>query len=122
MTDLSKKEPIFQVWNYYGVIITALASVGITLFVSTAWRNVFTEKGGFFGRLGLPFLGKTISFLSATNSTRGCYDFVRLRRQSSLILLQVYDRNGFFSTENPSCSYASLVMVLFSLQWHQTLA
>ncbi|KAG2696201.1 hypothetical protein I3760_07G047700 [Carya illinoinensis] len=66
MLDLSKKELIFQVWNYY---------------VSKAWRKVFTEKGGIPGRLGLPFLRETISFLSATNSTRGCYDFVRLRRQ-----------------------------------------
>ncbi|KAG6702726.1 hypothetical protein I3842_07G050200, partial [Carya illinoinensis] len=48
---------------------------------SKAWRKVFTEKGGIPGRLGLPFLRETISFLSATNSTRGCYDFVRLRRQ-----------------------------------------
>ncbi|KAH6810186.1 hypothetical protein C2S51_023948 [Perilla frutescens var. frutescens] len=33
------------------------------------------------GKLGLiPFLGETISFLAATNSTKGCYDFVRQRR------------------------------------------
>lgn len=92
MLDLSKKELIFRVWNSYGVIIAALVSVGIILFVSKVWRKVFTEKGGIPGRLGLPFLGETISFLSATNSTRGCYDFVRLRRQRSVILLRVYDR------------------------------
>ncbi|KAK4394331.1 Taxoid 7-beta-hydroxylase [Sesamum angolense] len=32
------------------------------------------------GKLGLPFLGETFAFLAAVNSTRGCYDFVRLRR------------------------------------------
>lgn len=33
------------------------------------------------GKLGfIPFLGETFSFLAATNSTKGCYDFVRQRR------------------------------------------
>ncbi|KAG6647019.1 hypothetical protein CIPAW_07G049400 [Carya illinoinensis] len=82
MLNLSKEELLLQAWNYYDIIIVAVFSIGITLFVSKSLgRVVITEKGGIPGRLGLPFLGETFSFLSATNSTRGCYDFVRLRRQ-----------------------------------------
>ncbi|KAG2696200.1 hypothetical protein I3760_07G047600 [Carya illinoinensis] len=82
MLNLSKEELLLQAWNYHDIIIVAVFSIGITLFVSKSLgRVVITEKGGIPGRLGLPFLGETFSFLSATNSTRGCYDFVRLRRQ-----------------------------------------
>lgn len=93
MLNLSKEELLFQAWNYYDIIVVAVFSIGITCFVSKALRRVIThEKGGIPGRLGLPFLGETFSFLSATNSTRGCYDFVRLRRQWSVILFHVYQQ------------------------------
>ncbi|XP_044469996.1 abscisic acid 8'-hydroxylase 1-like isoform X2 [Mangifera indica] len=46
-----------------------------------AWRRATrTEKSYIPGRLGFPFIGETFPFFSATNSTKGCYDFVRLRR------------------------------------------
>ncbi|XP_062143536.1 abscisic acid 8'-hydroxylase 1-like [Alnus glutinosa] len=86
MFHLSKEELLFLVLNCYDIISVAVLCVGAIFFVSKAWswrRFVSTEKKGHeipAGRLGLPFLGETFSFLSATNSTRGCYDFVRLRR------------------------------------------
>ncbi|XWS33795.1 hypothetical protein CRYUN_Cryun22dG0113400 [Craigia yunnanensis] len=71
---------VFLAQNHYDIIIVAVLSIGITIFLSKAWRGTASDKAGIPGRLGLPFLGETLSFLSATNSTRGCYDFVRLRR------------------------------------------
>jgi hypothetical protein len=88
MFDLSKEELLFLVWNYSDIITVAVVSIGVTFFVSKAWNWRREKKGDdqIPGRLGLPFLGETISFLSANNSTRGCYDFVRLRRLWSVIL------------------------------------
>ncbi|XP_059437427.1 abscisic acid 8'-hydroxylase 2-like [Corylus avellana] len=81
MFDLSKEELLFLVWNYSDIITTvAVVSIGVTFFVSKAWSWRREKLDQIPGRLGLPFLGETISFLLATNSTRGCYDFVRLRR------------------------------------------
>lgn len=59
-----------------------IASVGLLVLFSIALgrANRGQKKPGIPGRLGLPFLGETFSFLSATNSTKGCYEFVRLRR------------------------------------------
>ena len=71
---------VFRAQNHYDIIIVAVLSIGITIFLSKAWRGTASDKAGIPGRLGLPFLGETLSFLSANNSTRGCYDFVRLRR------------------------------------------
>ncbi|XVF59672.1 hypothetical protein PTKIN_Ptkin07bG0294500 [Pterospermum kingtungense] len=66
--------------SHYDILIVAVICIGITIFASKAWRWTSTDKASIPGRLGLPFLGETFSFLSASNSTRGCYDFVRLRR------------------------------------------
>lgn len=72
---------VFIAKNHYDILIVAVLSIGITFFLSKAWRrNSSTDNADIPGRLGLPLLGETFSFLSATNSTRGCYDFVRLRR------------------------------------------
>ncbi|KAM5572786.1 cytochrome P450 716B1 [Rosa sericea] len=81
LSAISALEFLFLVKKYYDVLIVALLfSIGVAFFVSKlAWRKV-TSRGHIPGRLGLPFIGETISFLSAMNSTRGCYDFVRLRR------------------------------------------
>jgi cytochrome P450 len=73
---------VLQVQEYYDIIIVAVACVGVTFLVwKFGWTKIAISGGGLIpGRLGLPFFGETFSFLSATNSTKGCYDFVRLRR------------------------------------------
>ncbi|PON87717.1 Cytochrome P [Trema orientale] len=67
---------------YYGTIIMVVVfSIGATFFFSKAWtRTSSTEKSQIPGQLGLPFIGETFSFLAANNSTKGNYEFVRLRR------------------------------------------
>ncbi|XP_073286728.1 3beta,22alpha-dihydroxysteroid 3-dehydrogenase [Primulina huaijiensis] len=56
--------------------------IGISIAVlALTWLSTSTRrKGEIPGKLGIPFLGQTFAFLAATNSTKGCYDFVRLRR------------------------------------------
>ncbi|GMN29365.1 hypothetical protein TIFTF001_002395 [Ficus carica] len=82
ITYLSKEELLLHLqYYYYDIFIAAVFIFVATYFLSKAWRRISsTERAHIPGRLGLPFLGETISFLSATNSTKGCYDFVRLRR------------------------------------------
>lgn len=74
-------ELLFLVKKYDVLIIALLFSIGVAFLVSKiAQRKAKSSRGHIPGRLGLPFIGETISFLSATNSTKGCYDFIRLRR------------------------------------------
>ncbi|XP_024183516.1 cytochrome P450 716B1 [Rosa chinensis] len=82
LSAISKEEFLFLVKKYYDILTVALLfSIGVAFFVSKlAWRKVTGSRGHIPGRLGLPFIGETISFMSATNSTRGCYDFIRFRR------------------------------------------
>lgn len=80
MLNLSKEALLILVDNNYDIIWVALFSIAITFSVSKAWRKITRDGEDIPGRLGLPFIGETFSFLSATNSTKGCYDFVRLRR------------------------------------------
>ncbi|KAL4644357.1 hypothetical protein ACB092_02G159300 [Castanea dentata] len=80
MFNLSKKMLLSLAPNHYDINFVAVFSVVFIFLVSKAWRRVTSGKNDIPGRLGLPYLGETISFLSATNSTKGCYDFVRLRR------------------------------------------
>lgn len=76
-----REEVLLVVQNCYHIILVALFTIGVTYFASKAWKRATTNnRDEIPGRLGLPFVGETFSFLSATNSTRGCYDFVRLRR------------------------------------------
>ncbi|KOM32273.1 hypothetical protein LR48_Vigan01g182900 [Vigna angularis] len=78
---LMREEVLLVVQNCYHIILVALFTIGVTYFASRAWKRATTNhREEIPGRLGLPFLGETLAFLSATNSTRGCYDFVRLRR------------------------------------------
>ncbi|KAJ8764262.1 hypothetical protein K2173_006002 [Erythroxylum novogranatense] len=82
MLKLPEKDLVFLVKENYDLIAVAFFSVAITYVLSKTWRRASgVDHGeGIPGSLGLPFVGETFSFLSATNSTRGCYDFVRLRR------------------------------------------
>ncbi|KAA8531990.1 hypothetical protein F0562_006868 [Nyssa sinensis] len=81
MLILSKEELLFLVQDYYGMILAAVFCVGVTFLLSKAFKRVSTgDPGDIPGRLGFPLLGETFSFLSAANSAKGCYDFVRLRR------------------------------------------
>lgn len=81
MLNLSKENLYIIEFRYLDMITVAMLSIGVTILLSKAWTKIKTRKGGIPGRLGLPLLGETFAFLSATNSTTGCYEFVRLRRQ-----------------------------------------
>lgn len=66
---------------YFNPTVAALLSIAILVLVSKVWWRLRSKNDGEIpGHLGLPFVGETFSFLSANNSTRGCYHFVRLRR------------------------------------------
>lgn len=54
-----------------------MLALGVTVLLSKETKR---GKSGIPGSLGIPFLGETLSFLSANNSNKGCYEFVRLRR------------------------------------------
>lgn len=82
----SKEDVLILVQKHYETFILAVLSIGVTFLVcKLGWKTVAIR-----GRLGLPFIGETFSFLSATNSTKGCYEFVRLRRQWLVFLLHKY--------------------------------
>ncbi|KAF8012639.1 hypothetical protein BT93_I0716 [Corymbia citriodora subsp. variegata] len=76
----SKEELIFFVSSYYDVLFAVLVSVGFMFYFSAKAKRISGEKDQIPGRLGIPFVGETFSLLSATSSTKGCYEFVRLRR------------------------------------------
>ena len=80
MLNLSREELVFLVQNYYDIIVVALLAIGVAYFASKAWERAISKREDIPGQLGLPFVGETFSFLSANKSTRGCYDFVRVRR------------------------------------------
>ncbi|XP_031117516.1 abscisic acid 8'-hydroxylase 1-like [Ipomoea triloba] len=64
---------------YYDVFLGFLVAIGIAVYLLSG-RQTARSKSHIPGKLGIPFLGETFSLLSATNSTKGCYDFVRTRR------------------------------------------
>ncbi|CAK9141289.1 unnamed protein product [Ilex paraguariensis] len=80
MLNLPKEELLFFVRNHYDIILAAVLSIGVTFFLSKLLRRGSDRTDGIPGRLGLPVVGETFSFLAANNSTKGCYDFVKLRR------------------------------------------
>lgn len=62
------------------IMLSLFIGISLAVLVLT-WLSTSTRrKGEIPGKLGIPFLGQTLAFLAATNSTKGCYDFVRLRR------------------------------------------
>lgn len=78
---LWKEELVFFAQNYFDTAVAAVLSIAILVLTSkVCWRLRSKNVGGIPGHLGLPFVGETFSFLSANNSTKGCYHFVRLRR------------------------------------------
>ena len=78
---LCKEGLVFIAQMYFNPTVAALLSIAVLVLVSKVWWRVRSKNdGGIPGYLGLPFVGETFSFLSANNSTRGCYHFVRLRR------------------------------------------
>ncbi|KAI3717119.1 hypothetical protein L1987_68499 [Smallanthus sonchifolius] len=78
MMILQREELYLLVKNNYDIIFAVLLSGLVTSFLT---KKLKKSSDVIPGRLGLPLVGETFSFLSATNSTKGCYDFVRLRRQ-----------------------------------------
>ncbi|KAK9076644.1 hypothetical protein SSX86_004978 [Deinandra increscens subsp. villosa] len=80
MMIFQREQLYLLVKNNYEIIFCALLAGLITSFLTKKLKKSSTDA--IPGRLGLPFVGETFSFLSATYSTKGCYDFVQLRRQS----------------------------------------
>ncbi|KAF5765121.1 putative cytochrome P450 [Helianthus annuus] len=78
MMILQREEVYLHVKNNYDIILAILLSGLVTSFLTKKLRK---SSDAIPGRLGLPLVGETLSFLSATNSAKGCYDFVRFRRQ-----------------------------------------
>ncbi|CAN0861634.1 Cytochrome P450 716B2 [Linum grandiflorum] len=64
------------------LIIASFLSIAAVFLLSRVWTILSAGKTTIHipGRLGLPFIGETLAFLSATNSFKGCYEFVNLRR------------------------------------------
>ncbi|XP_068308722.1 cytochrome P450 716A1-like [Pyrus communis] len=81
MLNPSREELLLFVKNYSDILIAALLSIVTVLLVPKIARGrVTSSKGSIPGGLGLPIFGETLSFLSTSNSAKGCYDFVRRRR------------------------------------------
>ncbi|KVI02834.1 cytochrome P450 [Cynara cardunculus var. scolymus] len=76
MMILKMEELFFFVKNNHDIILAVLLSGLITRLLTTKLRK---SSDAIPGRLGLPLVGETFSFLSATNSDKGCYDFVRAK-------------------------------------------
>ncbi|XP_029117801.2 abscisic acid 8'-hydroxylase 3-like [Elaeis guineensis] len=81
MWKVVAEECFLQNANYWNTALVTTFSVVLSLMVYKAWRISTSKKGEVPGKLRLPYLGETLAFLSATNSTKGCYEFVRKRRQ-----------------------------------------
>lgn len=111
MIDISFKEDVQILMmkdQYSSIIVPSL--IGVVAVVLLRWlltRRFESRKTEIPGKLGLPLLGETFSFLAAANSTRGCYDFVRQRRLryaffSYLCLLHGHDITVKLNISNKS--------------------
>ncbi|OIT39469.1 PREDICTED: abscisic acid 8'-hydroxylase 1-like [Nicotiana attenuata] len=79
MLTLSMEDILLLVRNYYDILLASILVISIILYkVSGRTKDA---KSCIPGSLGIPFVGETFALLSATNSVKGCYDFVRLRRE-----------------------------------------
>ncbi|XP_070051332.1 abscisic acid 8'-hydroxylase 3-like isoform X2 [Nicotiana tomentosiformis] len=81
MLTLSMKDILLLVRNYYDILLASILVISITLYLSKVSGKPKDAKSCIPGSLGIPFVGETFALLSATNSVKGCYDFVRLRRE-----------------------------------------
>ncbi|CAH1434766.1 unnamed protein product [Lactuca virosa] len=63
--------------NNYDIVLAVLLSCVVLSFLTNKKRKSVDTIPG---RLGLPLIGETLSLLSAANSSKGCYEFVRIRR------------------------------------------
>ncbi|XP_055961508.1 abscisic acid 8'-hydroxylase 3-like [Mercurialis annua] len=78
--DIMEELDLLVFWKNYDTIVIGLTLlIAINYAIWKAWRSD-KKSGGVMGRVGFPVVGETFSFLSATNSSKGCYEFVRLRR------------------------------------------
>lgn len=79
---LPMEDILLLVTKYYDILLVSILVISITVFyLSKVSRRAKDAKSCIPGSLGLPFVGETFALLSATNSVKGCYDFVRLRRE-----------------------------------------
>ncbi|CAN4080114.1 unnamed protein product [Withania somnifera] len=74
------EDTLLLVSKYY-ILLASILVISITaLYLPKVSRRAKDSKGCIPGSLGIPFVGETFALLSATNSVKGCYEFVRLRR------------------------------------------
>ncbi|MCD7457762.1 hypothetical protein HAX54_036065 [Datura stramonium] len=82
MLTLSMEDILLLVSKYYDILLASILVISITaLYLSKVSSKAKDSKSCIPGNLGIPFVGETFALLSATNSVKGCYDFVRLRRE-----------------------------------------
>lgn len=82
MVTLSMEDTLLLVSKYYDILLVSILVTSVTvLYLSKVSRRAKDAKSCIPGSLGIPFIGETFALLSATNSVKGCYEFVRLRRQ-----------------------------------------
>lgn len=76
---MSMEDILLLLSKYYDILLVSILVISITaLYLSKGAKNA---KNCIPGSLGIPFVGETFALLSATNSVKGCYEFVRLRRE-----------------------------------------
>ncbi|KAI3665439.1 hypothetical protein L6452_44066 [Arctium lappa] len=76
MMILQREELYLLINNNYAIILALLSG----LLTGFAIKKLTRPSDAIPGSLGFPLVGETFSLLSAANSSKGCYDFVRLRR------------------------------------------
>ncbi|XP_024974879.1 abscisic acid 8'-hydroxylase 1-like [Cynara cardunculus var. scolymus] len=77
MMIFRREELYLLINNNYAIILVALFLGFLTPFLI---KKLTKSSDAIPGWLGFPLIGETFSLLSAANSYKGCYDFVRCRR------------------------------------------